>query len=282
MSDSDMDVSPDLAKFNPMGIPPLGYSQPASSVANPMAAAAVPSSAGRSVLAYAHNPTPTGNVGNDVPSWPYKVDKNVNLDKLSPSFSGKMQKFLSAAKANGVTATVLSGYRDTGLQSKLYANYQAKQAGKPIPFPEEGSGGIAAPPGGSAHEAGMGMDVAGASPKDQQWLIANAPSYGIYPGANFGDPPHFQDASWHGNGGGQAKAMVQPQPQSQPNQGGGYTPTHSGVENNLADMEPGDNGLDNKNLMTLAMLQAMAPLHKFTPVDYDPYKVMPHIEGVGN
>lgn len=42
-------------------------------------------------------------------------------------------------------------------------------------------------------------------------------------------------------------------------------------------------GLSNpKGLYALAMLQSMFPQHQFIPVDYNPYKVAPHIEGVGN
>ncbi len=276
MSD-DLSVSSDLSGINQLGLAPLGYSQPAQPTTHPLASSGV--------IAYAHNPTPTGTVGNDVPSWPFKVDKNVNLPNLNPGFSGKMQKFLSDAKAAGVNATVLSGYRDTGLQSKLYANYQAKQAGQALPFPEEGSGGIAAPPGSSAHESGHAMDVAGASSKDQQWLIANAPKYGIYPGANFGDPPHFQDADWKGNGAGAGGPVA---PTNLASGGGQVQPGANnamGTRASASNGQTGPSGLNpnlSNGLMTLAMLQLVAPNHKFTPVNYDPFAVMPHQPGVGN
>ena len=278
MSDdtNDPTVSTDLGAINPLGIAPMAYVQPAQPTPNPLT-----SPAGRGIIAYAHNPTPTGNVGNDVPSWPFKVAKGVNVASLNPSFSTKMQRMLADAKAAGVTATVLSGYRDTDLQRKLYANYQAKQKGQSLPYPEEGNGGIAAPPGGSAHESGYAMDVAGASSKDQQWLIDNAPKYGIYPGANFGDPPHFQDADWKGNGGGSSAPGAPTNLAS----GGGNVPLHPEVSNALASSDtpqPGAQPDMYKNLMTMAMLQAIAPMHKFTPVSYDPFAVMPHVQGVGN
>ena len=41
-------------------------------------------------------------------------------------------------------------------------------------------------------------------------------------------------------------------------------------------------GFNPKGLYTMAMLSSMFPNHKFSPVEYDPFKVMPHQPGVGN
>ena len=78
---------------------------------------------------------------------------------LKPEFRQSMEQFQKDAAAQGIQTRAVSGYRSTDLQSKLYANYQAKQNGQPLPYPEEGSGGIAAPPGQSYHNYGEASDV---------------------------------------------------------------------------------------------------------------------------
>lgn len=116
-----------------------------------------------------------------------------DIADLNPVFADKINGFLTAAQKAGVPAHIISGYRDNSKQAKLYANYQAKQAGHAIPYPEEGSGGVAAPPGGSMHNFGLATDVL-ANSGHQQDLIAFAnahPELGVKSLGAF-DPPHFQ------------------------------------------------------------------------------------------
>jgi hypothetical protein len=252
-------------------------------------------------LSYARNPTPPAGIGTNRDGFS-NVAKNANTANLDPQFSSKAQAFQQAAKAAGVDTTLLSGYRDVDLQSRLYANYQAKQAGQPIPYPQDGSGGIAAKPGQSYHNYGRAIDLAANTPQGQQWLIANAPKYGLYPGANFGDPPHFQDADWSPNSGqpmhqgtetsesGQSTpgSVAQPFVAQHPvaaNIGPAsavpsmaYGPDGSSAPASIAAM-PGTAA--NPNAFKLAMLLSMFPQHKFTPIDYNPYATEPRMRAPG-
>lgn len=69
--------------------------------------------------------------------------------------------------------------------------------------------------------------------------------------------------------------------------GGGASPATGGSASQsataVAAPSPAGGGPFNpKGLYTLSLLQSLFPQHKFTPIDYDPFKVMPHVEGVGN
>lgn len=69
------------------------------------------------------------------------------------------------------------------------------------------------------------------------------------------------------------------------NGGGGAAGATAGTTSSTPVAEPSTAGglsINPKGLYQLAMLQALAPLHRFVPVDYDPFKVMPHQSGEGN
>jgi D-alanyl-D-alanine carboxypeptidase len=193
----------------------------------------------------------------------------VNTNALVPKFADKIQDLQQDAEAAGIPTTMISGARTIEQQRQLYANYQAKQAGQPLPYPRMGGGGLAAPPGKSYHNAGMAADVTANDPKQQGALInlARNTEPGLTPGANFGDPPHFQLA---GPGG-----KISSPGNTQPTVAG---PASSGQPSWVPPASP-DGGEGHPNgVYTMMMLQALAPQHKFIPIDYDPYKVMPHVQ----
>lgn len=238
----------------------------------------------KNLLGYAHNPTPVAGSGSTVGGLS-GVSSHADIKDLDPRFSSRVAALQTAAKAAGVDTSILSGYRSRDLQQRLYLNYQAHKAGQPLPYPSEGSGGLAAPPGMSYHNAGLAVDMYAADPKQQQWLVANAPKYGLYPGANFGDPGHFQMAR-EGVGGGTAGSqqgvspgLVSPSQTAElPASASSGPPSPGTASGSAPDAAGGSPGLP-RGLLTLAALQSMFPQHAFTPVDYNPYALLPKLGG---
>lgn len=120
----------------------------------------------------------------------------VNAEKLDSGFAEKMAKAIQAAEqATGSRVTITEGYRDPHVQAQYYSDY----IGKPITYdgqtyqPNPAKlGRLAAPPGRSKHQKGMAVDI-GEGPA-REWLIQNAPKFGIESlFAKIGqDKPHFQ------------------------------------------------------------------------------------------
>lgn len=252
-----------------------------ASGANPFTSPAGPD---RGLLGYARNPTPVAGSGGTSGGLS-GVSSHADIKDLDPRFTSRVQALQAAAKEAGVSTSILSGYRSRDLQQRLYLNYQAHKAGQPLPYPAEGSGGIAAAPGMSYHNAGLAVDMYASDPKQQKWLVDNAPKYGLYPGANFGDPGHFQMAREDVGGGSHGPlpatanaSMGAPAAQGQtdgtPSGGGG---TGAAAADGAAG-GGGDGGMGGK-LMTLAALQGLFPQHQFTPVDYNPYAYLPKVGG---
>lgn len=239
------------------------------------------SATSKNLLGYAHNPTPVAGSGQTVGGLS-GVSSHADIKDLDPRFSSRVVALQTAAKAAGVDTSILSGYRSRDLQQRLYLNYQAHKAGQPLPYPSEGSGGLAAPPGMSYHNAGLAVDMYAADPKQQQWLVANAPKYGLYPGANFGDPGHFQMArEGVGSGSGtsspaSAQAPAASQPASSATPSADQAPT---VDSSAGAASPSSSPGLPRGLLTLAALQSMFPQHAFTPVDYNPYALLPKLGG---
>ena len=235
---------------NVFGAMPAGGTTPS---ANPLGS--------KSVLAYAHNPTATAGAGSPGPLGLMNVGSHVDAADLNPEFSSRIAKLQADAKAAGVDTNIISGYRSNEQQAQLYANYQ------------NGTGGIAAPPGKSYHNSGNAVDMYATTPEGQKWLIANAPKYGVYPGANFGDPGHFQIAGSNPANDHTGDATVASAKATVPANGGTSSGTGSGQGQGSG--AGSTSGLDNpKGLYTLAMLQSLWPQAKFTPINYDPFKVM--------
>lgn len=121
---------------------------------------------------------------------------NVNTRDLTQRFADRAQDLQQDAADAGIPTQMVSGFRDNALQAKLYANYQARLAGKPLPYPQVGQGGMAAAPGQSMHNSGNAADITTNNPAQQPALnaLASEPWRGITPGLSFGDPDHYQSA----------------------------------------------------------------------------------------
>jgi len=181
------------------------------------------------------------------------VAPNVNTEGLNPEFAKRAAALQAAAKAAGIDTTVLSGYRSNEQQAGLYAKYKA------------GTGGIAAPPGMSYHNHGNAVDMYASDPKNQSWLVANAPKFGLYPGANFGDPGHFQIAG----------ANVAGDHAPQAAQGNGVTPSETMPSASSAPDASANPAEVFRDDMKLRLLQGMFPQHNIAQVEYDPWKFVP-------
>ena len=79
---------------------------------------------------------------------PTDLVKQLNLDLLYPPFLEKALALLATCREKGTDYVAYSGYRPFAEQDTLYKAFKAK------------TGGIAAPPGLSAHQYGLAMDVA--------------------------------------------------------------------------------------------------------------------------
>ena len=125
--------------------------------------------------------------------YPMPHAANVNTAGLKPAFKQSILQLQQDAAAAGIPTKVVSGYRDNALQAKLYANYQSKLRGQPLPYPDAGQGGVAAPPGRSYHNFGEAADIVALNPRQQAAFtqLARNPKYGIKAGADFGDFDHY-------------------------------------------------------------------------------------------
>jgi hypothetical protein len=119
------------------------------------------------------------------------VADDADIADLNPAFKSRLDPFLAALAKAGINANVISGYRSPELQSRLYANYQARQAGRPLPFPQENQGAIAAPPWRSFHNYGLAADVTPSNPADYSRMWSMAPQFGLT-ALGKQDMPHFQ------------------------------------------------------------------------------------------
>jgi hypothetical protein len=117
----------------------------------------------------------------------------VDVSDLNPDFAARLAKFRDALTQAGIANSVASGYRSPELQQQLYADYQAKQAGRQLPFPQAGSGNIAAPPWRSFHNYGLAADVTTPNSNDYQRMWSMAPQYGLT-ALGKSDIDHFQMA----------------------------------------------------------------------------------------
>jgi len=114
-----------------------------------------------------------------------------DVSDLNPVFAQRLAQFRDALNKAGIANTIASGYRSPEYQQQLYANYQAKQAGQPLPFPTVNQGSIAAPPWRSFHNYGLAADVTTPNSADYERMWSMAPQYGL---AALGkkDMDHFQ------------------------------------------------------------------------------------------
>lgn len=105
------------------------------------------------------------------------------IDQLDPNFASRLaDAIVSAEKATGAKANIISGRRTTLEQAEIYAR--------------SGGGTLfaAARPGHSQHELGRAVDMAPGPVRD--WIQAHAAEFGLGPASSrrgWGyDPPHIQ------------------------------------------------------------------------------------------
>ena len=268
-------VSPELrSKLGPESLLNVGVKPGEALVgATPGEAPQTSPSQPHTLLSYARNPTPLA--GSGVPQSGFvSVAPTADITDLNPEFAKRASALQQAAKAAGIETTVTSGYRSTAHQAELYAKYRA------------GTGGIAAPPGMSYHNYGDAVDMYATNPKDQAWLVTNAPKFGLYPGANFGDAGHFQIAGAnpmgdHGTSTGTPRSGEDTEASRRAWGGGGtggatpWSPPDAPAPASPAELIASE--------MKLQLLRGMFPQHAITPVEYDPFKALPQgLEGKVN
>ena len=203
---------------------------------------------------------------------------SVDVEHLDPKFADKLVDFTQDAKDAGIDNQIISGYRDNEKQGKLFKNYLAGLQHKDLPFPELGPVPLAAVPGTSMHNVGKAADIVATDPGRQNQLIAmvNDP-HGIWNDRGIkalgaSDPAHFEDSQ-----GGMATIAKAPNaiaPATLAAPTSGSAPVAASTPTATVAAKPAD---QLSSLRLMLALRNLYPNHAFTPVDYDPYKVMPKL-----
>lgn len=102
--------------------------------------------------------------------------------RLDPDFADAFDQLISEALAEGVIEDIelVSGYRSTAEQKRLYLDWRAGKSRLP-----------AAPPGSSYHEAGLAIDVSVRPAEALPSFGEFAERRGFRWGGRFGDEVHF-------------------------------------------------------------------------------------------
>jgi len=138
------------------------------------------------VIANKHRPLQPKSYAPDdlvVPDIPLRLDTSSEEMKLRKPAAEALKEMYDAAKADGLTLMVSSGYRSYNYQVNLY-NYYVKQQGQATADSQS------ARPGYSEHQTGLAVDVEPSSRKcevetcfaetpEGQWVAANAYKYGF-------------------------------------------------------------------------------------------------------
>ncbi|MBQ1813075.1 MAG: D-alanyl-D-alanine carboxypeptidase family protein [Bacilli bacterium] len=107
----------------------------------------------------------------------YALPSTYNPGGLRSEFMTAFNKMKEAAKADGVTITIISGYRSYSYQKALYDGY-VKTYGKAM------TDTFSARPGNSEHQSGLAADLNRiddnfGNTKEGKWLDLNASKYGF-------------------------------------------------------------------------------------------------------
>jgi hypothetical protein len=106
---------------------------------------------------------------------------SLTLTGLEPTFRLYVQYALDVLSHYGVRFTVTSAYRSPARQAELYA------ARSRNPYP-------VAPPGASAHNYGLAVDVTGPTPNDREAIRYVFAAIGLRTLPN--DPVHWEWPGW--------------------------------------------------------------------------------------
>ncbi|MBT9587302.1 M15 family metallopeptidase [bacterium] len=97
--------------------------------------------------------------------------------QIGARIAQQFDDMVAAAKKDGVTLTITSGFRSRAEQERLYSAYK------------NGTGNLAARPGTSNHEKGDAIDFGGGQAA-YDWLAKNASKFGMH-GNVPGEPWHY-------------------------------------------------------------------------------------------
>lgn len=130
------------------------------------------------------NPKDYAPVNLEIPTVPIRSNITDDEKKVSYLVSPALNNLVAAAREQGITLDLQSGYRSYGAQQKLYENYLAQDTQSNIDS-------YSAKPGYSEHQTGLAVDLGGASSPgcnvkpcfavtpESKWLTDNVHNYGF-------------------------------------------------------------------------------------------------------
>lgn len=212
---SGTSASPPISLANPEPVPMAQSAAPSARppapvVTPPLAHVSLPPAAPQS-QAIAFNGSTSAN--SQYGHFPYAEAYRENLtvagyygsrpEQLHQDAARAFQTMQAAAKQEGVQLMTVSGFRDVGIQSELFAAQTARQ-GSP-----ELAARISAPPGHSEHHTGFALDVGDKGYPDSdlevsfeqtpafRWMAQNAASYGFELSFPRGNAQGVTYEPWH-------------------------------------------------------------------------------------
>jgi Phage tail lysozyme/D-alanyl-D-alanine carboxypeptidase len=114
-----------------------------------------------------------------------------DLSDFNPEFGTRLNSFTAALDREGIGYSIASGYRSPEYQNRMYQNHLAKQAGTPLPYPNDEAPDVVAKPWNSFHNYGLAADFTLKNDADYARLQALAPQYGLS-GIGMSDKGHIQ------------------------------------------------------------------------------------------
>ena len=114
-----------------------------------------------------------------------------DVSDLNPVFASRLAQLRDALTKAGIANSIVSGYRSPEYQGRMFANHQAKQAGQPLPYPNDEAPAVVAPPWRSFHNYGLAADFNLANDADYARLASIAPQFGLT-GIGASDKGHIQ------------------------------------------------------------------------------------------
>jgi hypothetical protein len=113
-----------------------------------------------------------------------------NFSDLQPDFATKLANLRAELTKEGISNSLVSGYRSPEYQNQMYQNHLAKQAGQALPYPNVEAPGVVAKPWSSFHNYGLAADF-NLPGGEYSRLATLAPQYGLS-GIGPSDPGHIQ------------------------------------------------------------------------------------------
>ena len=114
-----------------------------------------------------------------------------DFSDLNPVFASRLAQLRAALTQAGIGNSLVSGYRSPEYQGQMYANHQAKAAGRPLPYPGVEAPSVVAAPWRSFHNYGLAADFNLTNDADYARMATMAPQYGLT-GIGPSDKGHIQ------------------------------------------------------------------------------------------